>query len=86
MREMHGSSSDRTGVLIVRLWIEANHTKGLRARITQTLDTMAGEEAVAVAASADDICAVVKRWVEDFALPGSPEGNGRASSGEGHRS
>jgi len=63
------TSPDRTGALIVRLWIEANHQQGLRARITQTLDTMTGEQSVAVAASADDICAVVKRWVDDFAGP-----------------
>lgn len=61
------SSSDRTGVLIVRLWIEANHERGMRARITQTLDTMLAEQAVAVVASSEDICAVVKRWVEEFA-------------------
>jgi hypothetical protein len=69
-------------VLVVRLWIEASHQQGLRARITQTLDTMAGEESVALAASANDICAVVKRWVEDFASPGSPDGNGRTSPAE----
>lgn len=73
---MRRSTLDRTGVLIVRLWIETNHQRGLRARITQTLDTMTGEESVAVAASADDICAVVKRWVDDFASPGSPDGTG----------
>lgn len=80
-------SSDRTGVLIVRLWMEANHQHGLRARITQTLNSTAGEESVALAATADDICAVVKRWVEDFARPGSPAGNGKARPGlDGQRS
>lgn len=82
MARMKRSSSDRSGVLIVRLWIEVNHPQGLRARITQTLDAMAGEESVAVAASADDICVVVKRWVEDFADPDSSDGNGHAARGE----
>lgn len=82
---MKRSSSDRTGVLIVRLWIEANHELGLRARITQTLDTTATEQSVAVAASADDICAVVKRWVEAFVDPGSRDGNG-AVTPAGHGS
>lgn len=67
---MRRLSSDRTGVLVVRLWIEANHERGLRARITQTLDAIDGEQSVGVAASADDICAVVKRWVDDFTGPG----------------
>jgi hypothetical protein len=73
---MKGSSSDRSGVLIVRLWSEANHQRGLRARVTQILDTMAAEESVAVAASAADICAVVERWVEDFAGSARPTGPG----------
>lgn len=59
-------SSDRTGALIIRLWIEANHETGLRARITQTLDTTTADQSVAVATSADDICTVVKQWVEAF--------------------
>lgn len=54
-------------MLIVRLWIETDHENGLRARITQTLDTMETERSVAVAASADDICAVVRKWVLAFA-------------------
>lgn len=74
---MKAVSPDRTGVLILRLWIETNHETGLRARITQTLDTMAAEESVAVATSADDICAVVKQWVEKFADPKSGEENGQ---------
>lgn len=69
-------------MLIVRLWIEANHDQGLRARITQTLDTEAGEQSIAVAASADGICAVVKKWVEDFATLDPSDGNGRAGAAE----
>jgi hypothetical protein len=68
---MEIQSPDRTGMLIVRLWIEAHHERGLRARITQTLDATATEQSVAVASSAEDICAVVKGWVDDFAGPGS---------------
>lgn len=75
-------SSDRTGVLVVRLWIEANHERGLRARITQTLDAIAGEQSVAVAASADDIVAVVKRWVDEFATIGSPDVSGHRPNGD----
>jgi hypothetical protein len=79
---MKRQSLDRTGVLIVRLWIEANHERGLRARITQTLDTTATEQSVAVAASADDICVVVKRWVEDFEGANSRDGHGQVSLAE----
>lgn len=60
-------SPDRTGVLIVRLWIEASHETGLRARITKSLDATKSEEVTAVASTADGICEVVKEWVDDFA-------------------
>lgn len=83
MGQMKAPPSDRTGVLIVRLWIEVNHEKGLRARITQTLDTLAGEHSVAVVASADDVCAVVKEWVEAFANPGSDKRRSQAGNGDG---
>lgn len=63
---MERPPSDRTGVLVVRLWIEEDHLQGLHARITHTLDTATNEQSAAVAASADRICAVVTRWVEDF--------------------
>ena len=59
-------ANERTGIMLVRLWIEANHPSGLRARITQTLDTTTTEHSVVVGASADDICEVVKRWVDTF--------------------
>lgn len=58
--------SDRTGILIVRLWIEGDAREGFRARITQTLDSTCDEQATATAASPQDIYAVVRTWVEAF--------------------
>ena len=65
MRAMTPLSSDRTGILILRLWIEADAREGLRARITQTLDS-GDEQAMATAAEPEDIYAVVRTWVEAF--------------------
>ena len=65
----------------MRLWMEATHMQGLRARISQSLDAATGEEPVAVAASADEICKVVKRWVEDFESPSSASGGRSAGDG-----
>ena len=48
------------------MWIEMDHTKGLRARITQTLDAAETQHSVGMATTSEDICSVVKRWVEDF--------------------
>jgi hypothetical protein len=73
---MKAPTTERTGMLILRLWVESNHETGLRARITQTLDTSIAEQPVAAAASADDICAVVKQWVQAFTDPSSSDSNG----------
>ena len=63
---MSSLPSDRTGILILRLWIEADAREGFRARITQTLDSTGREQAVATAADPEDIYAVVRTWVESF--------------------
>ena len=60
------STSDRTGLLIVRLWIEGNPVDGFRARITQKLDSTTVEHAVAVADNAQDVSIVVQKWMVDF--------------------
>lgn len=58
--------SDRTGLLIVRLWIEGNARDGFRARITQTLDSAGNERAVAMAGTPEAVCTVVQHWVDEF--------------------
>lgn len=58
--------SDRTGVLIVRVWIEGSAREGFRARITQALDSASRERATATAAHPEDVYAVVRTWVEAF--------------------
>lgn len=69
-------SADRAAVMVVRLWVEGNRETGLRARITQTLDTTGTERSLAVAASADDICDAVKLWVDAFNDPGQRDAQG----------
>ena len=69
---MNTQSADRTGILIVRLWIEANAREGFRARITQTLDSTGPEQAMATAAHPEDIYSVVRTWVEAFVDQKSP--------------
>ena len=65
---MKTPSSDRTGILILRLWIEAN-ADGFRARITQTLDSSGPERAMATAGTPDAVYAAVRTWVEEFVNP-----------------
>jgi hypothetical protein len=64
MRAMN--SSDRTGLLIVRLWMEGDVPEGFRARITQKLDAGTIEYTVGVAGTPADACEVVQKWVDAF--------------------
>ena len=68
---MASRDSDRTGILIVRLWIEGSRHEGFRARITRTLDSTGPEEEMATAATPEDIYAVVRTWVETFVDQGT---------------
>jgi hypothetical protein len=63
---MNIRSADRTGILIVRLWLEGNPRDGFRARITQTLDSTRPEQSMATAGNPDDVYAAVRTWVESF--------------------
>jgi hypothetical protein len=63
---MRSQTSEKTGILIVRLWIEGDVREGFRARITQTLDSTDREQATATAGDAKDLYAVVRSWVEAF--------------------
>lgn len=58
--------ADRTAILIVRLWVEADAGDGFRARITQTFDSTSSEHAVLAAANPENLYAVVRTWVESF--------------------
>jgi hypothetical protein len=59
-------TTDRTGILILRLWIEGNAQEGFRARITQTLDATGPERAISTAGDPKAVYAVVQAWVEAF--------------------
>ena len=63
---METQHSDRTGILIVRVWIEGNARDGFRARVIHTLDSTGSERAMATAADPEVVCAVVRTWVEAF--------------------
>jgi hypothetical protein len=60
-----GSSQERTGVLVIRVWVEGDEER-FRARITQSLDVTAAEQVVSSAASVEDISAAVRAWLDAF--------------------
>jgi hypothetical protein len=59
------SSSERTGVLVLRLWTEDE--RGLKARISSSVDLDSAPARTNVATSVDDIRAIVAEFLTDFA-------------------
>ncbi len=70
---MEPSLGERTGVLVVRIWIEAPFKPGesLRARITSKHDLGADETDTAAAASVEQVVEIVQAWLERF-VAGEP--------------
>lgn len=56
----------RTGVLIIRLWIEDALVHNVRARIIQSMDITAEEPVATSASTIEDIARKVREWVEAF--------------------
>ena len=57
---------DRTGVLVIRVWLESPTSCGLRARLIRTSDVISGECETTMAATVDDLCDQVRTWLESF--------------------
>jgi hypothetical protein len=66
---MSAPADARTGILLVRVWLEGDRTSGLRARIVRMLDVERGETLESVAGSVDEVCDVVRTWLESFSAP-----------------
>jgi hypothetical protein len=72
---MAATSSERVGVLVLRLWLEGTTDQPeLRARIRATIDvtTPGVKEETFACAGVDDTCASVCRWVTRFAARSAP--------------
>jgi hypothetical protein len=57
---------ERTGILVIRVWVEQEPPGRLRARLTQAADL--GEPATTLATAADvpGVCAAVEAWLRRF--------------------
>jgi hypothetical protein len=69
-------STDSTGLLIIRAYVERDSSAPLRAEIRLTSDVSAGIERTFVLADADVVARVVRSWLDDI-LNGSTGGTGR---------
>ena len=59
------TGSDRTGVMVVRIWMEGGDGS-LRARLTETLDLSTHEETARAASTVEEIVDIVSGWIEAF--------------------
>jgi len=60
----------RSGVLVVRLWMEGPDGDGLRARVTASAGHGSADLPVATAASADAVATAVRSWLDGFVASG----------------
>lgn len=58
--------SDRTGVLILRAWLEEGSSEPLRVQIRSTTDVSAGEERSVTLSRRDSIRTAVEDWLDEF--------------------
>jgi len=61
-------SRQRTGLLVLTAWVEADHEVRLTARIRRLVDVTdpKGREVVSAASSADLIHSAVDQWLEEL--------------------
>jgi len=64
------SQMERTGVLILRVWIDRPAGDRLRARITSEQQLGSGERISVAADSVGGVVDVVRRWIDDFIATG----------------
>ncbi|HEX2156657.1 MAG TPA: hypothetical protein VHS79_06700 [Actinomycetes bacterium] len=57
---------ERTGILVIRVWVEREPPGRLRARLTGAADLGEPPATVATAAGVPGICAAVEDWLRRF--------------------
>jgi len=61
---------ERSGVLVVRVWLESEPGGGLRARISGSGANGLADQPVSTAATPDGVVAAVRSWLEGFTVSG----------------
>jgi hypothetical protein len=64
----------RTGVLVIRAWLEEDSSRELRVRVIRTLDVddPHPREVVSMLARVEDVAALVGTWLTEFVNQHSP--------------
>jgi hypothetical protein len=67
MRPPHAPAvPERTGILVIRVWVEEDDAGRLRARLTQAADLGETATTLAVATGVPGICDAVEAWLRRF--------------------
>ena len=56
----------RTGLLIIRAWVEEGSSEPLRAQLRMTSDVLVGFEHTLTLARPEEVCDVVREWLADI--------------------
>lgn len=59
-------AEERTGVLVLRAWIEAGEEPNLRVRIIRLVQGDAAEPVSLATVTIDGVCLTVRSWLEDL--------------------
>jgi len=59
-------STDRTGLLIIRAWIEEGSSEPLRVQVRICTDVATGLEHTLTTTRADAVCAAVREWLDEM--------------------
>ena len=57
---------ERTGILVIRVWVDQDDAGRLRARLTQAADLGETATTLAVATGVPGICDAVEAWLRRF--------------------
>ena len=60
------AAPQRTGILVIRVWLEQGTPGRLRARLTQAADLGDPPTTLATTADVPGVCAAVEAWLRQF--------------------
>ena len=60
------AAPQRTGILVIRVWLEQDAPGRLRARLTQAADLGDPPTTLATTADVPGVCAAVEAWLRHF--------------------
>lgn len=60
------AATERTGILVIRVWLEQDPPGQLRARLTQAADLGETPTTLALASDVAGICDAVEAWLRRF--------------------